>query len=242
MSLAIVTGGGRGLGAAMCRRLAKDGFHVLIGHRHTSDAEALVDTIRSSGGRADLLPLDVRSPDAVKEAFLQVDERDTPLGVLVNNAGVNRDGWMAMSSEADWAEVLEVNVQGTARCSRAAARLMMRRRAGVILNIGSVAGLRASAGQACYATSKAALTGLTQSLASEWGRYGIRVNTVAAGFIDVGMTKRVPPDLVRSRLEHIPMKRLGRAEEVSSAVAFLCSEAASYITGAVLPVDGGLSA
>lgn len=243
MEAAVVTGGGRGLGAAICRHLGKRGYLVFVGHRqYAGDAEGVVADIRRDGGQAELLSIDVSRGPSVDEAFETVRARDEPLALLVNNAGITRDGWFVMSTEADWNDIIDVNLHGAARCTRAAARNMMTRRAGAIVHIGSLAGLRASPGQASYSASKAALVGLTKTSAAELGRYGIRVNLVAAGFIDAGLTKRTPAEALADRQAAIPLGRLGHAEEVAQAVGFLASSEASYVTGAVLPVDGGLSA
>jgi len=239
---ALVTGASRGIGRSIARTLADAGATVFVGYlARRSKADETVSMIEASGGAAHPLQLDVSQRESVRDAVARVSELCGPVDVLVNNAAITRDGWFALMGEKDWSDVLAVNLDGIYHCSRAVLAPMLRRERGTIVNIGSVVGLNASPGQANYAASKAALVGLTRTMAAELGPRGIRVNAVLPGLMDTGMAKRVDASKLEGRLSTIPLGRSGRGGEVGAAVLFLASEMATYITGHCLVVDGGLS-
>jgi 3-oxoacyl-[acyl-carrier protein] reductase len=236
---ALVTGGARGIGAASAMALAADGWPVAINYR--SDAEgagSVAEAIRREGGRAETIQADVRDPDAVGALFKEAEERLGPVMVLVNNAGVRADGLAPQLGDDEWERVLETNLSAAFRATRRALKPMIRARFGRVVNIASVVGPRANAGQANYAASKAGLIGFTKTVAVEVARRGVTVNAVAPGFVETQLTDGVGNGL----LDSIPARRAGTAEEIASCVRFLASDDASYVTGTTLTVDGGLSA
>ena len=236
---ALITGGARGIGAASATALAADDWPVAINYRSDTDgAEAVAESIREAGGRAETIQADVRDPEAVGALFKQLEERLGPVLVLVNNAGVRADGLAPQLGDDEWERVLDTNLSAAFRATRRALKPMLRARFGRVINIASVVGLRANAGQANYAASKAGLIGFTKTVAVEVARRGVTVNAVAPGFVETQLTDGVGNGL----LESIPARRAGTAEEIASCVRFLASEDASYITGTTLTVDGGLSA
>ena len=236
---ALVTGGARGIGAASVTALAADGWPVAINYRSDADgAQSVAQAIRDAGGRAETIQADVRDPDAVGGLFKEIEERLGPVLVLVNNAGVRADGLAPQLGDDEWERVLETNLSAAFRATRRALKPMLRARFGRIVNIASVVGPRANAGQANYAASKAGLIGFTKTVAVEVARRGVTVNAVAPGFVETQLTDGVGNGLVES----IPARRPGTVDEIASCVRFLASEDASYVTGATLTVDGGLSA
>ncbi len=238
--VAFVTGASQGIGRACAAELARAGARVVAGARQQGKLAQLVEEIRSEGGQAEAVPLDVSSPDSIKAAFAQAAERFGPVTVLVNNAGVTRDGLaLRMSSEA-WHQVLETNLTGSFLCVQAALQGMMKQRWGRIINVTSVVALSGNPGQANYVSAKAGLIGLTKSLALEIASRNITVNAVAPGFIATGMTEALDEKVREQILTAVPLKRMGEPEEIAKAVAFLAGEDASYITGQVLSVNGGL--
>jgi 3-oxoacyl-[acyl-carrier protein] reductase len=234
----LVTGASRGIGAEIARAFAREGARVWIGFRvRQQEADAVVESIKKEGGEASALGFDLRRAEDVERAFGLCG----PLDILVNNAAVSRDNFFALLDEEAWSDVLETNLGGTMRCSRAAVRLMWSARKGVIINIASVSGPVASPGQSSYAASKGGVIALTKTLARELAPRGIRVNAVVPGLIDEGMTTRLDRRILKDKQDRIPTGRLGKAEDVAAAVLFLASSEASYIIGQALFVDGGLT-
>ena len=229
---ALVTGGSRGIGRAIALELAAAGASVSVGYRSGRDeAEAVA---KEAGGRA--LQADVASP---AEAARLVDEAGE-LDVLVNNAGLTRDGLIARMPDDDWRSVIETNLSSVFYTSRAVARSMMKRRSGAIVNVSSVVGLRGNPGQTNYSASKAGIIGFTKALARELGSRGVRANVVAPGYIQSRLTDEISAEMRELMLQNTPLGRFGEPAEVAGAVRFLCSDAAAFITGEVLLVDGGL--
>lgn len=239
---ALVTGASRGIGRAIALRLAREGYAVAVNYRGSAEkAEELVAQIQGEGGEAWALQADVADYEQAGTLVTKAVEALGRLDVLVNNAGVTRDRLLAMMSEQDFSEVIRVNLNGCFNATRHAARVMMKQRGGVIVNISSVIGLHGNAGQANYAASKAGIHGLTMSAAKELGSRGIRVNAVAPGYIQTDMTGVLTDEQRGGIANRIALARLGEPEDVAGLVAFLCSDAASYITGQIIAVDGGMS-
>ena len=238
---AVVTGGSRGIGKACALELAKDGWQVILTYVSRPEAaEQTVAEIEALGGCAKACQLDVADSASVAAFFKDEVKGKVNLGCLVNNAGVTRDGFLVRMKDEDFDAVVGTNLRGCFLCTREAAKIMTKNRAGSIVNVASVVGQMGNAGQANYAASKAGIIGLTKSNAKELALRGVRVNAVAPGFIDTEMTKALPEEQRRLYEESIPLKRLGTAEDVAQAVAFLASPKASYITGHVLAVNGGM--
>jgi 3-oxoacyl-[acyl-carrier protein] reductase len=236
---ALVTGASRGIGAAIARALAADGWPVGIGFHTSGDAAAaVVAEIEAGGGQALALGGDVIDRERTDAHFSALEERFGPVLVLVNNAGVRADGLSPQITDADWDLVLDTNLTAAFRATRRAIPPMLRERFGRIVNVASVVGIRANPGQANYAASKAGVIAMTKTVAAEVARRGITVNAVAPGLIATDMTA----DLGGELMSAVPARRAGTPEEVAACVRFLVSDAASYVTGAVLAVDGGMSA
>jgi 3-oxoacyl-[acyl-carrier protein] reductase len=236
---ALVTGGSRGIGAAIAVALAQDGWPVAVNYRSGADgAAATVAAIEAAGGRAVAIQGDVADPAVPAKLIDAVHEQLGPLGALVNNAGLRADGLALSLTDDDWQRVLDTNLGATYRLTRTVLREMIRARFGRVINIASVIGPRANAGQANYAASKAAVIAFTKTAAVEVARRGVTVNAVAPGLIATDMTEDIPAALG----ERVPAQRAGTPQEVAAAVAFLASDRASYITATTLYVDGGLSA
>ncbi len=236
---ALVTGASRGIGAAVARALAAEGWPVVVNFRASEkSAEGIVREIEAAGGRARALRADVSQVEQADALLRDAEAAFGPVLVLVNNAGVTADGLSPQLSDDAWQHVVDTNLTASFRLTRGALRAMLRARFGRIVNVASIVGLRANPGQANYAAAKAGLIGMTKTVAAEVARRGITVNAVAPGFIATDMTT----DLGDALVEHIPARRIGRPEEVAAAVRFLASEDASYVTGATLTVDGGLTA
>jgi 3-oxoacyl-[acyl-carrier protein] reductase len=229
---ALVTGASRGIGRAIAAELAAAGATVVVGYRSgQEEAEALAAEI---GGRA--IQADVSSPDDARRLVEEAGDLD----IVVNNAGLTRDGLLARMSDEDWRTVIDTNLSSVFYTCRAVTRPMMKKRAGSIVNISSVVGVHGNWGQTNYAASKAGIIGFTKSLARELGSRNVRANVVAPGYVKTQLTDVLPEDATAAMLQNTPLGRLGEPEDVAGAVRFLCSEAASFITGQVLLVDGGL--
>jgi 3-oxoacyl-[acyl-carrier protein] reductase len=229
---ALVTGGSRGIGRAIALELAHAGASVVVGYRSGKDeAEAVAE---EAGGRA--VQADVSDADEAARLVADAGEPD----VLVNNAGLTRDGLLPRMPDEDWRDVIETNLSSVFYTCRAAVRPMMKRRAGAIVNISSVVGLHGNPGQTNYAASKAGIIGLTKALARELGSRGVRANVIAPGYITSRLTDEISEEMRTLMLQNTPLGRLGDPEDVAGAVRFLCSDAAKFVTGEVLLVDGGL--
>ena len=239
---AVVTGGSRGLGRAICLELAKGGANVVLCYAgNEAAAGETVAACEALGAKALAVRCDVAQADEVKALMDAAVQAFGRIDILVNNAGITRDGLLMMMKEADFDAVINANLKGTFLCMKAVSRLMMKQRYGRIVNLSSVVGLRGNAGQVNYAASKAGVIGMTKSLAKELATRGVTVNAVAPGFIDTDMTAAMPQAAREATLASIPMGRMGAPEDVAKAVAFLASDQAAYVTGQVLAVDGGMA-
>jgi 3-oxoacyl-[acyl-carrier protein] reductase len=238
--VAVITGASRGIGRAIALTLCRNGFSIVIASPEIEKNEEVAGEIRACSGEAMTLNLDVTSPESVKAGFAKVLQDKGRIDVLVNNAGIARDGLAVRMKQADWDLVLNINLNGAFQCIQQALPSMMRNRWGRIVNISSVVGQAGSAGQANYAASKAGLIGLTKALAQEMACRGITVNAVAPGYIATDMTAVLPEEVKAKILASVPLGRMGKPEDIANAVRFLTSEDASYITGQVLAVNGGM--
>lgn len=239
--VALVTGASRGIGRAAAKALARAGAAVAINYQRSREAaEVLAESLCEDGAEAVAVAADVTDAGQVKAMVEQVQGSLGPVTVLVNNAGITRDGLLVRLSDDDLDEVLSVNLRGAFLASRAVARGMMKAKGGSIINVSSVIGRRGNAGQSNYAAAKAGLIGMTKSLARELGPRGVRVNAVAPGYVETDMTAQLPENMKEEILKNTPLGRLATPEDVASAIVFLASPASSYITGAVIAIDGGL--
>ncbi len=238
---AMVTGASRGIGKGIAEEMARQGCQVFLTYvSKPGEAESVASGIRDAGGLARAFRLDVGDPAAVT-AFFQDEIKDkVDLAVLVNNAGITKDGLMVRMKDEDWDAVLNVNLRGAFACTREAAKIMTKQRHGRIINITSISGQMGNAGQLNYSSAKAGMIGLTKAAAKELASRNITVNAIAPGFIETDMTASLPEDVQKAYLGQIPLKRFGAVDDIAAAVAFLASDRAGYITGQVLAVNGGL--
>lgn len=237
---AIVTGGARGIGLVIARRLATEGASMTIMDILEGEIEKAVQSLKDEGLQAEGFVADVTSPEQVEAVMKEIVAREKRIDILVNNAGITRDGLLIRMKEKDWDLVMNVNLKGTFLCTQKALRYMMKARSGVILNISSVIGEMGNTGQANYAASKAGIIAFTKSTAKEFAGRNIRANAIAPGFIETEMTATLPEDVVKAYSDAIPLSRMGTPEDIASLCVFLASDEASYITGQTIRVDGGL--
>ena len=238
--VALITGGAQGIGKTISEELVQNGAHVVLGDVNLVGAQATAEAINNNGGSASAVKIDVSNPAEVKQVFDSILKDKKPIDIMINNAGITRDGLMVRMKEADWDRVLNINLKGTFLCSQQAAKQMMKQKSGAIVNIASIVGVMGNFGQANYSASKAGVIGLTKTLAREVASRGIRVNAVAPGFIDTEMTRVLDESVRQSLIEQIPLAKLGLPEDVARCVAFLVSDRSSYITGQVINVNGGM--
>jgi len=241
--VALVTGGSRGIGRAIAEALAADGYEVAVNFiSNEGAAKDTVESIESAGGKAIPVQADIADSEKVDAMFTEIEERLGPVVALVNNAGVRADGLALGMKDDAWRRVIDTNLFGTFACTRRALRPMLKARKGRIVNITSISGMHASPGQANYSAAKAGVIGLTKTIAAEVAGKGISVNAVAPGLIATDLTSNLNDKQVEAIQGRVPAKRIGTPEDVASLVSWLCSDKATYITGAVYPVDGGLTA
>lgn len=239
--VALISGGSRGIGRATALRLAQDGYDIGFCYRSDEQAAKELDAeIAALGGRSLAVKADVSDGDAVRAFVAETEQSLGPIDVAVTSAGIARDNPLLLMRDEDWGQVVDTNLTGVYRVCRAVIFEMMKRKSGSIVNLSSVAGVYGNATQTNYAASKAGIIGFSRSLAKEVGRYGIRVNVVAPGFIETDMTAALAEKVRKNALGSIPLGRLGRAEEVADLVSYLVSERSSYITGGVFQIDGGI--
>lgn len=239
--VALITGASRGIGKQIALDIASMGATVVANYPHSDDsADQTVEEIEKAGGKAIMSEFDVSDSESVQREINSIIEQLGAIHILVNNAGITRDGLFMRMSEDDWNKVYEVNLKGVFNCTKAVIRNMVKQKFGRVVNISSVVGEMGNAGQINYSSTKAGVIGFTKSAAKEFGSRGITVNAVAPGFVDTDITRGLPEELKEKYLEGVPLKRFGTTKDISNVVTFLASEQASYITGEVIRVNGGL--
>ena len=240
--IAVVTGASRGIGRAIATKLAKLGATVIINYNGSAEkAEEVKQKIIADGGRAEIMQCNVADYDSCEAFFKEIINQFKRIDILVNNAGITKDGLMMRMSEEDFTSVIDVSLKGTFHGIRFASRQMMKQRSGRIINMSSVVGISGNAGQVNYAASKAGVIGMTKSAAKELASRNITVNAIAPGFIETDMTSVLSEKVIEETMKQIPLGRLGSAEDIAETAAFLASDAAAYITGQVISVDGGMA-
>ena len=241
MKTAFVTGGSRGIGKSIALDLGKK-FHVVVGYSVSDEkAKEVSDEILNNGGSSSTVQINISESDSVDKAFSSIEKDHTSVDVLVNNAGITKDNIMPRMKEDEWLEVIQTNLTGSFYTSQRAIKLMMKNKWGRIVFISSVVGISGNQGQANYAASKAGLIGLSKSISKEMGSRNITSNVVAPGYIETDMTSFLDEQNKENIIEQLSIKRIGKPEDISNIVSFLCSDESEYITGQVIPVDGGLT-
>jgi len=241
MKTAFVTGGSRGIGKSIALDLGKK-FHVVVGYSVSDEkAKEVSDEILNNGGSSSTVQINISESDSVDKAFSSIEKDHTSVDVLVNNAGITKDNIMPRMKEDEWLEVIQTNLTGSFYTSQRAIKLMMKNKWGRIIFISSVVGISGNQGQANYAASKAGLIGLSKSISKEMGSRNITSNVVAPGYIETDMTSFLDDQNKENIIEQLSIKRIGKPEDISNIVSFLCSDESEYITGQVIPVDGGLT-
>lgn len=239
--IVLVTGAGRGIGASIAKRFASEGAEVIVNYSGNDEAaQKTVDEITATGGQAQKYKCSVNDSESVKVMIDEIIKKIGRIDILVNNAGITKDGLMLRMTDEDFDRVIDVNLKGTFNCTKYVSKYMLKQKSGKIINISSVVGLSGNAGQVNYSASKAGIIGITKSAAKELSSRGITVNAVAPGYVDTDMTKVLSDNIRNEILKNIPLQRMGNVEDISNCVAFLASEDASYITGQVISVDGGM--
>ena len=239
--IVLVTGAGRGIGASIAKRFASEGAEVIVNYSGNDEAaQKTVDEITATGGQAQKYKCSVNDSESVKVMIDEIIKEFGRIDILVNNAGITKDGLMLRMTDEDFDRVIDVNLKGTFNCTKYVSKYMLKQKSGKIINISSVVGLSGNAGQVNYSASKAGIMGITKSAAKELSSRGITVNAVAPGYVDTDMTKVLSDTIRNEILKNIPLQRMGNVEDISNCVAFLASEDASYITGQVISVDGGM--
>lgn len=240
--VAVITGAGRGIGKAIALQFAEYGAKVVINYRSSAaQVEELISTIQNAGGEAIAVQADISKEAEAKKLMEEAVKSFGRLDILINNAGITKDNLLVKMTEAEFDSVININLKGSFYCMKYASAIMLKQRAGKIVNISSVVGIKGNAGQVNYAASKAGVIGMTKAAARELASRGITVNAVAPGFVESDMTDRLPEKIREATLANIPLKRYGNPEEVAKTVSFLASDAAGYITGQVICVDGGMA-
>ncbi len=240
--VAVITGAGRGIGKAIALQFAEYGAKVVINYRSSlAQVEELITTITNAGGEAIAIQADISKEEEAKKLMQEAVVAFGRLDILINNAGITKDNLLVKMSEAEFDSVIDINLKGTFFCMKHASAIMLKQRAGKMINISSVVGIKGNIGQANYAASKAGIIGMTKTAARELASRGITVNAVAPGFIESDMTEQLSEKIKEATLANIPLKRYGNPAEVAKTVGFLASDAAAYITGQVICVDGGMA-
>ncbi len=239
--IALVTGGSRGIGRSIAERLASEGFYVVINYvSNESAAKDVLSAIESAGGKGQIAPFDVSDFDATQKAVEDIVEELGGLHILINNAGITQDTLLMRMKEEDWTNVISINLNGVFNCTKAVTRIMIKQRYGRIINLTSVVGEMGNSGQTNYAASKAGIIGFTKAAARELASRSVTVNAVSPGFIETDITMALTDEIRKSYIEKIPLGRFGSTEDITGVVAFLTSDEASYITGEVIRVNGGI--